>query len=100
MMKLLCYRLTPIHVKRNQSKSLPWLISLLNMNHGFDKILNGVSTLLYDEEDEHPLDSKEVPLFNEITKDLNFNFFFSMLTTMDSGKNLESFVLTHKPIII
>jgi hypothetical protein len=23
-----------------------------------------------------------------------------MLTTMDSGKNLESFVLTHKPIII
>ncbi len=69
------------------------------MNHGLEETLNGDSALLFDEEDERPSDSKEVPLFNEITKDLNSNFVFSLFTTMDSGKNLESFLLTHKPIV-
>jgi hypothetical protein len=50
------------------------MVSLLNMNHGLEETLNGDSTLLFDEEDEHPSESKEVPLFNEITKDFNSNF--------------------------
>ncbi len=69
------------------------------MNHGLEETLNGDFALLFDEENEHPSNSKEVPLFNEITKDLHSNFVFSLPTIMDSGKNLESFVLIHKPII-